>query len=232
MARKTTKKARIFSLLWIPEIPGKEGKNAQKSKEFLAREKSKETQKSKEKKIRESCCPLKRPQTKPPPTRYSVQKRRKPQICPKFVPMIVFQGFPRRGTEICPKVVVFQNFWHLFDKFRSPDGTILDKFWVWVQGGGSWISKISKFSRISRKWSDSPLFSTVWGFSRISGVSRFSRISRHMNFSERTPFPKRPLLRNLRKGGYRKGGFATTCLCHAFSLIKEQEIAKLSLVVP
>ena len=41
------------------------------------------------------------------------------------------------------------------------------------------ISRISKFSRIFRVWSDSPLFSTVWGLSRISlEVSKFSRISR------------------------------------------------------
>ena len=30
------------------------------------------------------------------------------------------------------------------------------------------ISRIAKFSRISRKWSDSPLASRVWGFSIIS----------------------------------------------------------------
>ena len=37
-----------------PEIPAKEGKNAQKTKEFLAREKNKEFQKNKERKDRES----------------------------------------------------------------------------------------------------------------------------------------------------------------------------------
>ena len=51
-ARKTTKKARIFHLFRNPEILGKEGKNTQKSKEFLEKQKSKEIQKSKEKKIR------------------------------------------------------------------------------------------------------------------------------------------------------------------------------------
>ena len=51
-ARKTTKKARIFSLLRTPKILGKEGKNAQKSKELLGMEKSKGIQKSKERKIR------------------------------------------------------------------------------------------------------------------------------------------------------------------------------------
>ena len=59
------------------------------------------------------------------------------------------------------------------------------------------ISGISKFSRFSRKWSDSPLFSTVWGFSRIS---KFSRISREWTFLKRplfqkTPFPKDPFFR-------------------------------------
>ena len=34
-------------------------------------------------------------------------------------------------------------------------------------GRNSRISKISNFSRISRKWLDSPLFSTVWRFSKI-----------------------------------------------------------------
>ena len=42
-------------------------------------------------------------------------------------------------------------------------------------GGTSTISKISKFSRISTKWSDSPLLSRVWGFSRISIFSPISR---------------------------------------------------------
>ena len=50
------------------------------------------------------------------------------------------------------------------------------------------ISKISRFSRISRKWSDSPLFSTVWGFSKISRISKFSRISRKWTFLKRPLF--------------------------------------------
>ena len=52
-ARKTTKKARISSACRTPKILGKEGKNAQKRKEFLEKEKGKENQKGKEKKIRE-----------------------------------------------------------------------------------------------------------------------------------------------------------------------------------
>ena len=55
-ARKTTKKARIFHLLRTPKILGKGGKNTQKNKEFLEKQKSKEIQKSKEKKIRGFTC--------------------------------------------------------------------------------------------------------------------------------------------------------------------------------
>ena len=50
-ARKTTKKTRIFYPNRTPEIPGKEGKNARKNKEFLAGEKNKEFQKNKERKV-------------------------------------------------------------------------------------------------------------------------------------------------------------------------------------
>ena len=52
--------------------------------------------------------------------------------------------------------------------------------------GISRISKISKFSRNSRQWSDSPLFSTLLNFSRIS---KFSRISRKLTFLKRPVFP-------------------------------------------
>ena len=45
-ARKTTKKTRIFYPHRTPKIPGKEGENAQKNKEFLAREKNKEIPKT------------------------------------------------------------------------------------------------------------------------------------------------------------------------------------------
>ena len=51
------------------------------------------------------------------------------------------------------------------------------------------VSKISKFSRISRKWSDYPFFSTVWEFSRIS---TFSRISRKGILLKRPLFQKTP----------------------------------------
>ena len=56
-------------------------------------------------------------------------------------------------------------------------------------GGISRISNISKLSRISRKWSDSPLLSTVWGFFRIS---KFSRISRKSTYLKRPLFHKTP----------------------------------------
>ena len=62
-------------------------------------------------------------------------------------------------------------------------------------GGISRISKISIFSRISRKWSDSPFFSTVWRFSTISN----SLESLEMDFSEKTPFPKDPFFRSRQK---------------------------------
>ena len=56
-------------------------------------------------------------------------------------------------------------------------------------GGISRISGISKFSReISTKWSHSSLFSRVWGF---SGISKFSRISRKWSFLK-DAFFKRP----------------------------------------
>ena len=61
-------------------------------------------------------------------------------------------------------------------------------------GGTSRISKISEFSRIARKWSDSRLFSTVWGVSRISRISGFSEISRNGLFWK-DPFPKDPFFR-------------------------------------
>ena len=51
-ARKTTKKARISSACRTPKILGKEGEKAQDRKEFLQKEKGKENQKGKEKKIR------------------------------------------------------------------------------------------------------------------------------------------------------------------------------------
>ena len=52
------------------------------------------------------------------------------------------------------------------------------------------ISRISKFARISREWSDSPLFSTVWAFSKISRISKLSRKnSRKWSFLKGPLFP-------------------------------------------
>ena len=51
-AGKTTKKTRILLSYETLKIPGKEGKNAQKNKEFPARRKNKEFQKNKERKDR------------------------------------------------------------------------------------------------------------------------------------------------------------------------------------
>ena len=47
----------------------------------------------------------------------------------------------------------------------TPKHPFRDTGWRFL-GRISEISNISKFSRISRQWPDSPLFSTVWGFSR------------------------------------------------------------------
>ena len=51
-AGKTTKKTGIFYPDRTPKIPGEEGKNDKKNKEFLARRKNKEFQKNKERKDR------------------------------------------------------------------------------------------------------------------------------------------------------------------------------------
>ena len=51
---------------------------------------------------------------------------------------------------------------------------------------------ISKFSRISGKWSESAFFSTVWEFSWNCRISKFSRISRRWTFWK-DPFSKRSL---------------------------------------
>ena len=50
---KPTKRTRIFYPYRTPRIPGREGKNAQKNKEILARRKNKEFPKNKERKDRE-----------------------------------------------------------------------------------------------------------------------------------------------------------------------------------
>ena len=52
MARKTTKRASISYACRTPKILGREGKDAQNRKDFLEKEKGKEIEKGKEKKIR------------------------------------------------------------------------------------------------------------------------------------------------------------------------------------
>ena len=74
---------------------------------------------------------------------YSIQKRPKPQICPKFVPAIVFGGFQSGGLKfgkirhnLSEKKTAFQvltsfpNFSHPWlESPKTIAGTILDKFW-------------------------------------------------------------------------------------------------------
>ena len=54
--KENHQKNKDFLSLANPQIPGKEGENAEKSKEILRKEKRKEFQKSKERKIRELNC--------------------------------------------------------------------------------------------------------------------------------------------------------------------------------
>ena len=69
---------------------------------------------------------------------YSLQKRPKPQICPKFVPAIVLGGSSQGGAEIwkkLPKFVRFQTILTIFSRFQpSLTGTAQnnrwDKFWT------------------------------------------------------------------------------------------------------
>ena len=54
------------------------------------------------------------------------------------------------------------------------------------------ISEIARISEISRRRSDSPLFSALWGLSRISRISNISGISGKWTspLSQKTPFPE------------------------------------------
>ena len=56
-----------------------------------------------------------------------------------------------------------------------------------------------EFSKISKKWSDSHLFSTIWRFSRIS---RISKISRKWTFLKRPLFQKTPFSRTPKNWQY------------------------------
>ena len=57
---------------------------------------------------------------------------------------------------------------------------------------GLFTGGISRISRISWKWSDSPWVSTVWWFSKFSRISKFSRLSRKCTFLKRPLFQKTP----------------------------------------
>ena len=80
---------------------------------------------------------------------------------------------PRKSAQKCAKV-------HILNHRDRKKGSLRKGSFHWgnLYRISSKISKISKFSRISRKRSESPFFSTVWGFPRNSRISKFSRISR------------------------------------------------------
>ena len=87
-----------------------------------------------------------------------------------------------------------QQYWGYFWKSRDLVGTGKRGHYErgLFTGGISRISKFSKFSRFSRKWSDSPLLSTVSGISKISRISKFFRVSRKWTFLKRPLFQKTP----------------------------------------
>ena len=71
---------------------------------------------------------------------YSLQKRPRPQICPKFVPAIVLgvssqgDGNLEKFVKICPKITVFQIL-TIFSKISvpvtgTPQNNRWDKFWT------------------------------------------------------------------------------------------------------
>ena len=84
----------------------------------------------------------------------------------------------------------------------GPEKGVITKGVFSVEESLESLSKISKFSKFSRSWLDSPLFSTVWGFSRISRISKFSRISRKWTFLKRPLFQKTPFSEPDRGGGW------------------------------
>ena len=70
--------------------------------------------------------PYDHPSVANPFSPYSIQKRPEPQICPKFMPTIVFSEFQSVGPQIRRKFVEnlsgncrFSNFRQIFDKFGS-----------------------------------------------------------------------------------------------------------------
>ena len=96
---------------------------------------------------------------------YSIQKRPEPQICPKFVPTIVFrssnQGDPKLSKicrkfslKICPEIVVFQflkNFWQIWvPLIVTPKNNRRDKFWTNLGFGG--VFECCKGKKGSQHW--------------------------------------------------------------------------------
>ena len=112
------------------------------------------------------------------------------------------KGFPQNSREIA-QIVGRQN-------VRSLAATIhLSPFEC------CFSSKISRFSGISKKWSASPLLSTVWG--SLESLEK-------MDFSEKTRFPKDPLFLNpMQKYGEINGSrivIKTGGVCATFSNTK------------
>ena len=114
-ARKTTQKSKDFYLCRTPKIPGKEGENAQKSKEIPCNEKSKEIQKSKERKIRvwgqkENFFFAKKPKGGTGLRRIAAECHRMLQNCRR-----IRQPTAPKNAWLCPKEAFFskfaQNFW-------------------------------------------------------------------------------------------------------------------------
>ena len=82
---------------------------------------------------------------------YSIQKRPEPQICPKFVPAIVFGGSSpgvknlKKFVKICLKIAVFQIltiFFQIFDPLTgTPKNNRWDKFWTNL-GFGAFLNAV------------------------------------------------------------------------------------------
>ena len=77
----------------------------------------------------------------------------------------------------------------------------------------------TRFSRISRRWSDSSEFFRVWGFSRISRISKLSRISRKTTFLksplfQMTPFSEPDSIEHQHKNGTHSTSFCKTRGAH------------------
>ena len=130
----------------------------------------------------------------PFPRLYSLQKRPKPQICPKFVPAIVFGG-SSQVTEICEKsvkILKYGNFRTNFDKFFQISvpltGTPKNNNWDGGHLKPVTLKPVSRIFRIFRVFASA--FSAFSAFSalllcgvssnpcfcRVRGVFRIFRI--------------------------------------------------------